>query len=47
MDFETRKGKFELAYVIVVIFGINHRFMMLDDHFNLVRDDLEVCMLWA
>ena len=34
MDFESRELEFKQAYVIVVIFGMNHGYMMLDDHFE-------------
>ena len=30
-----------------MIFGINHGFMVLDDHFKLVQGDLDVYMLWS
>ena len=44
---ESRKLEFGFAYVIVVIFGISHGYMMLNDHFKLIQDDLEMYMSWA
>jgi len=46
MNFESRKCEFELAYVIVVIFGINHVFMILDDHFKSIQGVMNVYMEW-
>jgi len=42
MDFESRKCEFELAYIIVIIFGINHGFMMLYDHFKSIQGVMDV-----
>ena len=42
MDFESRKCEFELAYVIVVIFGINYGFMMLVDHSKSIQGVMNV-----
>ena len=44
---ELIKCEFELVYIIVVIFGTKHGYMMLDDHFKSIQGDLDVCMKWA
>ena len=44
---ELRELEFELAYVIVVIFSINHGYMMLNAHFKSIQGDLKAHMLWA
>ena len=43
--FVLRELEFELAYGIFVIFGINHGYMMLNDHFKSIQGDLEAYML--
>jgi len=44
---DARKCELKLACVIVVIFGINHGFMILDDHFCSNQDARSVYMNWA
>jgi len=44
MNFESRKCEFKLADVIVVIFCINHEYMMLNDHFKSLQGDVDVLL---
>ena len=45
--YESRTYKFKLAYIIVLIFGINHGLMMLDDTFKLIQGDMDVSLKGA
>jgi len=46
MDFESKTCEFELAYISFVIFGMNHGFMMFDDHFDSIQGVMDVIMIW-
>jgi len=41
---ELRECEIELVYLIVMIFGIKHGSMMLDDHFKSIQGDMGAYM---
>jgi len=45
--YELRTYGFRFVYVIVVIWDINHGFMMLVDHFKSIQGGMDVYMNWA
>jgi len=45
-DLESERYYFELVYVIIVICGLNHGYVMLDGYFGSNYSDLDVHLIW-
>jgi len=44
---QSKKCEIELVYVVVVIFGMKHEYMMLNYHFKSIQGDLDAQLKWA